>query len=129
MMADLRPTRRLTSKTIEQALRAFVVPDISKSFSVVSIRVLWRTIRRHEEIAERMIAVKRRQLELLLSKHNDVRCIWSCITGIEEKFKEGEEEKIAVKPGVSFWIVVDVAEAVLSTVQNTFMQLVRIFNN
>ncbi len=82
-MGENRPVRRLSSKTLTQALRAFVVPEVTRSHLVVSIRALWRTRPCDETVTENLLPVKRRQLELILRDHKNIHVILSCITGIE----------------------------------------------
>ena len=96
-MTEVRPARRLTSNCLRQALRAFIVPPICKSFQVISIRALWDAKKRDEELAEDLIAVKRRQLEILLGRHSNIVSFVSCITGVQIKSKKREEmrEKMA----------------------------------
>ena len=128
-MGENRPVRRLSSKTLTQALRAFVVPEVTRSHLVVSIRALWSTRPCDETVTENLLPVKRRQLELILRDHNNIHLIVSCITGIEVKKtkkkrekrdenkghgeageegnEDGEVEEIDVKPGVSFWMAID----------------------
>ena len=97
-MPGFRPSRRLTSKTIYNALRAFVVPVITKNYSVVCLRALWDAQKNDETLAEQMIPVKRRQLEMLLGRNSDIMIIWSCITGIEEgKAKEKNKKSSRTK--------------------------------
>ena len=85
IMAAQRPARRLGSKTLSQALQNFVVPVVAKSYSVMSIRVLWDAKKKDEQLAECLIAMKRRQLEMLLRSQFQTMVIWTCITGIEVK--------------------------------------------
>ena len=128
-MGENRPVRRLSSKTLTQALRAFVVPEVTRSHLVVSIRALWSTRPCDETVTENLLPVKRRQLEFILRDHNNIHLIVSCITGIEvkktkkkrekrdenqghgEAGEEGNEdeevEEIYVKPRVSFWMAID----------------------
>ena len=96
-MPGFRPSRRLSSKTIHNALRAFVVPVISKNYSVVCLRALWDAQKNDETLAEQMIPVKRRQLEMLLGRNSDILIIWSCITGIEEVKAKEKKKKSSKK--------------------------------
>ncbi len=136
-----RPARRIGSKTISQALEKFIVPLIASICSVISFRVLWNTLGRDETMAENLIAVKRRQLELLLPKHANTWIIWSCVTGIEVKRtqprrerpvsenegsqNEAEEkaDEFDIKPGISFWIVVDVPKQKIKHLENEFAKV------
>ena len=96
-MTEVRPARHLTSNCLRQAIRAFSVPPMCKSFQVISIQTLWDAKKRDEELAEDLTAVKRRQLEILLSCHSNIVSFVSCITGVEAKSKKKEEmrEKMA----------------------------------
>ena len=136
-----RPARRLGSKTISQALEKFIVPLIASICSVISFRVLWNTLGRDETMAENLIAVKRRQLEMLLREHANTWIIWSCVTGIEMKRtqprrerpvseNEGEQndadekaDEFDIKPGISFWIVVDVPKQKIKHLENEFAKV------
>ncbi len=119
-MASSRPVRRLTSRTIKQALGAFIIPLITQRYDVISVRALWDAKPRDDRVAEEMNAVKRRQLELLLTEKEVIQIMWTYVAGIEEKKKvqkknntdkntdseasAGEETTTEsdIKPGVSF---------------------------
>lgn len=142
LMASSRTVRRLTSRTIKQALGAFIIPLITQMYDVISVRTLWDAKPRDDGVAEELIAVKRRQLELLLREKEVIQIMWTCVTGIEEKKKvqkkkttdnntdsgasAGEETTTEsdIKPGVSFWLVVYVPEEGLNTVRAQIIQVI-----
>ena len=97
-LPGLRPSRRLTSKTIYNALRAFVVQVIANNYLLVCLRALWDAQENDETLVEQIIPVKRKQLEMLLGRNSDIMIIWSCITGIEEgKAKEKSKKSSRTK--------------------------------
>ena len=76
-MLGFRPSRRLTSKALCNALRAFVVPVVTKLYSVICLRALCDAYKNEESLAEEMIPVKRRQFEMLLGKISEVLIIFA----------------------------------------------------
>ena len=94
--------------------------------------------------------MKRRELEMLLRSQFQTMVIWTCITGIEvKKWKkngsqtatgenraqedvnddegegecDAENEDVEIKPGISFWIVVDTPQHHLKVMENKIIQV------
>ena len=149
-MASQRPTRRLGSKTLSQALENFIVPVVAKAYSVISVRALWNAKKNDEELAKCHLAAKRRQLEIVLRSLRNILLVWTCITGIEVKpFKanknvdkntrpenedgqernennsdDTDEDEFSIKPGISFWIVVDLPQHSLKDTERKITQVI-----
>ena len=60
--------RQLTSVVLRQALKAFVVPSVVKSYNIVAIRAVWHTNDDDRQLTHMQICPKRTQLELILQE-------------------------------------------------------------
>ena len=67
-MSFVKPTRRLTSRTLMKALRAFVVPTVADRYHVIAIRCLRKVLNNDIWRASEQINGKRRQMELLIEQ-------------------------------------------------------------
>ena len=91
-MALVKPNRRLPPNTLKQALCAFVVLVVSERYNVVALRVLSKMENNRIWKANEQVAPKRKQLETLLEKNEEVILFISCITG-QEKGKPSCSDK------------------------------------
>ena len=142
-----KPIRRLASRTLRKAFRAFVVPTVAEKFQVISMRCLWRAENNDVYRASEQISAKRRQLEVLMTENPNILLFITSLTaqGVQEKsqgsVEDGEsmsesenddvdqERKIdsaskRVYPGLTLWIVLDIPITCLSTVETDLMKMI-----
>ena len=144
-MSFVKPTRRLTSRTLKKALKAFVVPTVADRYHIIAIRCLWKVLNNDIWRASEQINGKRRQMELLIEQNPNVLLFVSSLTAQEqgqetrendneESGDEENEEDVhetdsydtankRVYPGVTFWIVVDIPVTCLSNVDINFTKM------
>ena len=81
MASIVGPQRQLRDKTLKDALRAFVVTPIARSYHVFAVRALWET--EDEAKVQQVISGKRRELEEVFETNTDVVMFVDCIQSFE----------------------------------------------
>ena len=83
--------RQLTSVVLRQALKAFVVPLVVKSYNIIAIRAVWHTNDDDRQLTHIQICPKRTQLELILQEDPNIVLYISAITGLEKQKPKGKK--------------------------------------
>eukprot|EP00795_Rhopilema_esculentum_P001777 gene1777-16263_t len=121
-MPGFRPSRRLTSRTLCNALRAFVVSVVTKLLSVISLRALPKKEKSKREIDETEEEIS--QDEEAGGVEEDLMRQLEAGSSNKSPDRSKTHEAPKVRPGISFWLVIDVPESSIPTVRSRIMQLI-----
>ena len=126
-MDSFVPQKTVRSNVLRNALKAYIVPAFASKYQIAAIRTLWS----FEGLCESdSIWIKRREMQELLYRDNEVVAYFSCITALENRRKkrkrpqkqpamtasfsseesedeDDEDDDNINMPGISFWIVFD----------------------
>ena len=80
---------------LRQALKAFVVPPVVKSYNIVAVRAVWHTNDDDQQLTHMQICPKRTQLELILQEDPNIALYISAITGLKKQ-KLNRKKTVAV---------------------------------
>ena len=125
MAANFCPRRELREKTLERALKTYIVPPFCRKYQVIALRALWNM----ESSEENVIWGKRIAMENILDGNLHVVAFFSCITAMQSKGNKkrkrndsdsegNESNECLTAPGLAFWIVFDWPEHALSAFEN-----------